>query len=269
MSSPLFHVTIQPSTLPGQYLYPKLATAKLEDPVLQPVVERKGCEKILGEMRDCLVETHCWGKCEEEVQRFQECINTRYFEEAKEPVEIDAEIATIQEEKLEINAYEEIKSSDTADSNDSSLINEDEELGTKHEDDPLAEESKAGDSAIETTNLDEENEPSKHEDGPPTEESNVEDSATERTNLDQENEPEEVEIIEELNENTQKPDVETEGEVSEEANVQTDSNTKEVAKEESIVDKDSFRVKIVSKSVEEVANDENLLFNVSVKDTET
>merc|ERR1719470_519529 len=32
-------------------------------------------------MRDCLVETHCWGKCDEEVQRFQECINTKYFEE--------------------------------------------------------------------------------------------------------------------------------------------------------------------------------------------
>ena len=103
MSSPLFHVTIQPSTLPGQYLYPKLATAKLEDPVLQPVVERKGCEKILGEMRDCLVETHCWGKCEEEVQRFQECINTKFFEEKDEKMkpEKDDEVNMDQEVKVE------------------------------------------------------------------------------------------------------------------------------------------------------------------------
>jgi len=79
--SSLFNVTIQPSTLPGQHLYPKLATAKLEDPMLQPMVEKKGCEKVLGDMRDCLVEKNSWEKCDEEMQRFQQCINTKYFQE--------------------------------------------------------------------------------------------------------------------------------------------------------------------------------------------
>merc|ERR1719315_437419 len=36
-------------------------------------------------MRDCLVETNCWGKCDEEVERFQQCINTRYFQEDEQP----------------------------------------------------------------------------------------------------------------------------------------------------------------------------------------
>ena len=61
MSSPLFNVTIQPSSLPGQTLYTKLATVKLEE--LHPVVERKGCEKSFFGMRDCLVETNSWDMC--------------------------------------------------------------------------------------------------------------------------------------------------------------------------------------------------------------
>jgi len=87
--SSLFNVSIPNPTLPGQHLYPKLATAKLEDPMLQPMVEKKGCEKVLGDMRDCLVEKNCWDKCDDEMQRFQQCINTKYFEEdEKHSVEI-------------------------------------------------------------------------------------------------------------------------------------------------------------------------------------
>merc|ERR1719234_1451298 len=53
------------------------------------MVEKKGCEKVLGDMRDCLVEKKCWGKCDDEMQRFQQCINTKYFEEdEKHSVEI-------------------------------------------------------------------------------------------------------------------------------------------------------------------------------------
>merc|ERR1719470_538213 len=60
-------------------------------------------------MKDCLVETHCWGKRDEEVQRFQECINTKYFEEIVVEREVEAsddslepgEVITIDEVKAE------------------------------------------------------------------------------------------------------------------------------------------------------------------------
>jgi len=94
MTSQLFHVTIQSPSLPGQTLYPKLATVKLEDPQLQPVVERKGCQKVLSSMRDCLVENHCWDKCHSEVEKFQECINTKYFEDK------DGSLAETEEEPV-------------------------------------------------------------------------------------------------------------------------------------------------------------------------
>jgi len=91
MSSPLFHVTIPPSSLPGHQLYPKLAMVKLEDPQLQPMVEKKGCEKMLASMRDCLVDSHTWDKCNGEFQKFHECINTKYFED-KDTEEIEEEV---------------------------------------------------------------------------------------------------------------------------------------------------------------------------------
>jgi len=84
MSTQLFNVTLKQSTLPGQALYPKLATTKLNDPLLQPVVEKKGCEKVLSSMKECLVETHSWESCEDQVKKFQDCINVRYFEEVVE-----------------------------------------------------------------------------------------------------------------------------------------------------------------------------------------
>jgi len=73
--------------------------------MLQPVVEKKGCEKVLGEMRDCLVETNCWGKCDEEVERFQQCINTRYFQEDVQ--ESSDENAETEVDKNESNEVEE------------------------------------------------------------------------------------------------------------------------------------------------------------------
>jgi len=84
MSTQLFNVTLKQSTLPGQALYPKLATTKLNDPVLQPVIEKKGCEKVLSSMKECLVETHSWESCGDQVKKFQDCINVRYFEEVVE-----------------------------------------------------------------------------------------------------------------------------------------------------------------------------------------
>merc|ERR1719318_1592425 len=59
-------------------------------------------------MRDCLVETHCWGKCDEEVQRFQECINTKYFEETVVEREVEASDETLEPGEV-ISIEEEVK----------------------------------------------------------------------------------------------------------------------------------------------------------------
>merc|ERR1719334_868102 len=32
-------------------------------------------------MKDCLVENHGWNECDVVVQKFQDCINTKYFED--------------------------------------------------------------------------------------------------------------------------------------------------------------------------------------------
>eukprot|EP00092_Neocalanus_flemingeri_P018407 GFUD01019921.1.p1 GENE.GFUD01019921.1~~GFUD01019921.1.p1 ORF type:complete len:253 (-),score=91.65 GFUD01019921.1:236-994(-) len=173
MSAPLFQVTIQPSSLPGHSLYPKLAAVKLEDPQLQPVVEAKGCERILANMRDCLVETHCWEKCNVEVEKFQECINTRYFEDNDKKIELAEE--AVKNEELRLKEEEAAKN---------------EELRLKEEE------------AL-----------SVYECG--------------------------VEVV-----------------LFEES-VQD-------GKEDDIVDKESFRVKIVSKTDENAEVDQNLLFNISV-----
>lgn len=129
--SSLFNVTIQPSTLPGQHLYPKLATAKLEDPMLQPMVEKKGCEKVLGDMRDCLVEKNSWEKCDEEMQRFQQCINTKYFQE-----EFQLSEDMIDKEDESDLSNGEIKVE---------VTNENEDLGVKNNDDIIEEKSSSDD----------------------------------------------------------------------------------------------------------------------------
>jgi len=129
--SSLFNVTIQPSTLPGQHLYPKLATAKLEDPMLQPMVEKKGCEKVLGDMRDCLVEKNSWEKCDEEMQRFQQCINTKYFQE-----EFQLSEDMIDKEDESDLSNGEIKVE---------VTKENEDLGVKNNDDIIEEKSSSDD----------------------------------------------------------------------------------------------------------------------------
>eukprot|EP00092_Neocalanus_flemingeri_P038198 GFUD01041577.1.p1 GENE.GFUD01041577.1~~GFUD01041577.1.p1 ORF type:complete len:254 (-),score=102.14 GFUD01041577.1:120-881(-) len=174
MSAPLFQVTIQPSSLPGHSLYPKLAAVKLEDPQLQPVVEAKGCERILANMRDCLVETHCWEKCNVEVEKFQECINTRYFEDNDKKIELAEE--AVKNEELRLKEEEAVRN---------------EELRLKE--------------------------------------------ATEKNE-------------------TQEEDANQ----CNEAMISTDG------KEDDIVDKESFRVKIVSRTDENAEVDQNLLFNISV-----
>merc|ERR1719474_923286 len=35
-------------------------------------------------MKECLVETHSWESCGDQVKKFQDCINVRYFEEVVE-----------------------------------------------------------------------------------------------------------------------------------------------------------------------------------------
>lgn len=203
MSTPLFHVTIQPSSLPGHSLYPKLAAVKLEDPQLQPVVEKKGCERILANMRDCLVETHCWEKCNVEVEKFQDCINTRYFEDNEEkiqPAEDDVKNEELRLEEAEKNETQE---------EDANQCNE----------------------AIISTGTDELVE---SEEGMNEEKALIE------------SEPDELSVDKNKVESVLVEESDQDG------------------KEDDIVDKESFRVKIVSKTDENAEVDQNLLFNISV-----
>eukprot|EP00092_Neocalanus_flemingeri_P010090 GFUD01010873.1.p1 GENE.GFUD01010873.1~~GFUD01010873.1.p1 ORF type:complete len:300 (-),score=122.48 GFUD01010873.1:197-1096(-) len=210
MSAPLFQVTIQPSSLPGHSLYPKLAAVKLEDPQLQPVVEAKGCERILANMRDCLVETHCWEKCNVEVEKFQECINTRYFEDNDKKIELAEE--AVKNEELRLKEEEAVKNEE---------LRLQEEEAVKNEELRLKEEQAAKNEELRL----------KEEEAVKNEELRLKDALS----VD-ENEVESV-LVEEL--------------------VQ-DGN------EDDIVDKESFRVKIVSKTDENAEVDQNLLFNISV-----
>jgi len=165
--------------------------------MLQPMVEKKGCEKVLGDMRDCLVEKNCWGKCEDEMQRFQQCINTKYFQEdEKHSVEI----------------------------------------------------------------LDEED----------------------KNDLTSEAKVEEVdhEILDEVDKKDLSKEEKASGEQDDEENVNVELDKDQLAKCKEVqnekfaesddgqnnIDKDSFRVKIVPKS-EDTKSNENLLFNVTLKDT--
>merc|ERR1719341_2581264 len=172
-------------------------------------------------MRDCLVETHCWGKCDEEVQRFQECINTRYFEEIVAEPEVKADEDILEPE--EVVTVDEVKSEGdvvTSDENVEQVM--DENLKIKEEEPESIEEIK-------------------------------EDMLGSNVKADsfQDEKPEDTDANAEL---VDDKDVEA-------------SNDSDISKSEEVdnVDKDSFRIKIVSKSEKEVEEDENLLFKISVK----
>jgi len=229
MSSPLFNVTIQPSSLPGQTLYPKLATVKLQDPQLQPVVERKGCEKILAGMRDCLVETHSWEKCEGQVIKFQECINTRYFEDKDEKIEPEINAMKDDEVNSEKEQGQDVK---VEEENENDCIDQ---LATIPNDDMGTSEDLA-------------------------ENNNREDEASEEKHEAVENSDDLDEKGEEIGE---EPLID-ENEATEDENEATKESDEVEDIEDESGDKDSFRVKIVSKKDENVEWDENLLFKVSV-----
>jgi len=176
--------------------------------MLQPVVEKKGCEKVLGDMRDCLVENNSWGKCDDEMQRFQQCINTKYFQEdEKQSVEILDE-----EDKCELtNVIKEGKL-------DREILDQEDKID-------LSEELKQEVHLKETDDITNEN---------PVVEGNV------STELDDNDHP------------------------AKSNGVQAEKIEESDDGQESI-DKDSFRVRIVPKS-EDIKSDENLLFNVTLKD---
>ena len=206
--------------------------------MLQPVVERKGCEKVLGDMRDCLVETHCWGKCDEEVQRFQECINTKYFEEIV--VEPDVESG---EESLELEGVvtiDEVKSEgvvSTSDESGNAFIDGD----VKTNEEPMVTEE------LKT-----------NEEEPVVNEENTEDDLLD-SNVDVNNLQDEKQEEQTVNtdDNAELVD-DKEVEVPNDSDISKDDET-------NTVDKDAFRIRIVSKSEKKVEEDENLLFRVTVK----
>merc|ERR1719315_251109 len=85
-------------------------------------------------MRDCLVETNCWGKCDEEVERFQQCINTRYFEEDEQPPvkESSGEDVELEVDKNESSEFEDedttMKFNSTGESTNEEILKNEEEL---------------------------------------------------------------------------------------------------------------------------------------------
>ena len=232
--------------------------------MLQPVVERKGCEKVLGDMRDCLVETHCWGKCDEEVQRFQECINTKYFEEIV--VEPDVESG---EESLELEGVvtiDEVKSEgvvSTSDESGNAFIDGDvktneepmvtEELKTNEEEPVVNEELKTTEEEPVVTE-----EVKTNEEEPVVTEENTEDDLLD-SNVDVNNLQDEKQEEQPVNtdDNAELVD-DKEVEVPNDSDISKDDET-------NTVDKDAFRIRIVSKSEKKVEEDKNLLFRVTVK----
>merc|ERR1719452_403964 len=97
-------------------------------------------------MRDCLVNSHTWDKCNEEFQKFHECINTKYFE--------DTDTKEIGEDALVVEKQAEVKSEDKmevvmdceVDQKDVSLADvnesEDRKFEDIHEEKPVDEEDK-------------------------------------------------------------------------------------------------------------------------------
>jgi len=231
MSSQLFHVTIQSPSLPGQILYPKLATVKLEDPQLQPVVERKGCQKALSSMRDCLVENHGWDKCNLEVEKFQECINTKYFEDKNES------LAEIEEEPVKDDIIVEENVIDL----DEKKIDYECEIEEPTNDESIEENNSEN---IEKQNIDTEN-ADKHN----IDTENAEENKTDTGNSEEGNNAEDAEVLQED---------------------KLINNEQEVIQEEvdEIVDDGSFRVKIIpNPNNDAVVDDENILFKINVKTT--
>jgi len=209
--------------------------------MLQPMVEKKGCEKVLGDMRDCLVETHCWGMCDEEVQRFQECINTKYFEEIVVEPEVKAEEDGVNEEIVVEPAVK---------------VEED---GVKHEGEVTDEVNSEGD-VVGTTDKTGGNELIENGNA-----EIIEEPVTEEKKVDMSASNSEADISQDVK---QEQPVETNANIDKAVDDEEVefSNESETTKDESSnVDKDTFRIKIVSKSEKEVEEDENLLFKVSVK----
>merc|ERR1719427_1318307 len=180
-------------------------------------------------MRDCLVETHSWEKCEGQVIKFQECINTRYFEDKDEKIELekdamkDDEVNSEKEQDQDVTVEE----GNENDCIDQLVTIPNDDVGTSED---LAENNNREDEAPEE----------KHE---AVENSDIVDEKGE-------------EIGEEPLIDENKP-TEDENEATEESDLVEDN-------EDESGDKDSFRVKIVSKKDENVEWEENLLFKVSV-----
>merc|ERR1719470_97956 len=93
-------------------------------------------------MRDCLVETHCWGKCDEEVQRFQECINTKYFEEIMVEREVEASDDSLEPGEV-ITIDEEVKAEDGDGNGDQSN-----DYNAKIDEEPVSKEEMKEDDAV-------------------------------------------------------------------------------------------------------------------------
>lgn len=220
--------------------------------MLQPVVERKGCEKVLGDMRDCLVETHCWGKCDEEVQRFQECINTKYFEEIVVEPDVESGEESLEPEGVVI--IDEVKSEgvvSTSDESGNELIDGD--VKTNEEELMVTEELKTTEEEPVVTE-----EVRTNEEEPVVTEENTEDDLLD-SNVDvnsRQDEKEEEQSVS-TDDNAELVD-DKEVEVPNDSDITKDDET-------NTVDKDAFRIRIVSKSEKKIEEDENLLFRVTVK----
>jgi len=248
--------------------------------MLQPVVERKGCEKVLGDMRDCLVETHCWGKCDEEVQRFQECINTKYFEE----IIVEPEVEEIIEEP-EVKSGEYSLESEGVDTIDEGVVSTSDESGNElidgdvktTEEEPVVneevkinveetvvnEEVKTSEESVVTEEVKTtEEEPVVNEE----EKTNEEEPVVTEENTEDDLLDSKVEVISPQDEK-QEQQVNTDDNVElvDDIEVQVPSDSDITNDDETkTVDKDAFRVKIVS-SEKVVEEDENLLFRVTIK----
>merc|ERR1719500_1939681 len=95
-------------------------------------------------MRDCLVETNCWGKCDEEVERFQQCINTRYFQEDVQESSVENAEPEVDENESNEFEGEETKMKDDSCgelTNEENLKNEEEIVEFKEEENDEEEDS--------------------------------------------------------------------------------------------------------------------------------
>merc|ERR1719483_1036530 len=95
-------------------------------------------------MRDCLVDSHTWDKCNGEFQKFHECINTKYFED-KDTMEIEEEVI---EQKDVVNREYETKDMEadpvSIDKDVDKYESEDGNMEDNNEDKIVDEEDKSG-----------------------------------------------------------------------------------------------------------------------------